>query len=95
MNAHTRLSAKGQVVIPKAVRDRLNWSEGEVLEAVETAGGVLLRRKSPPRERITVDEFLKRVPPYEGPPVTLEEMKQTIPREAAARFRRKVARPPE
>ncbi len=92
MNAQTRLSAKGQVVIPKAVRDRLHWSEGDNLEVVETAGGVLLRPVRRPRERITVEEFKRLVPPHEGPPVSLEEMEQGILDEAAARFLRKTRR---
>lgn len=91
MNAYTKVSAKGQVVIPKAVRDRLQWTEGEQLEVVEAAGGVLLRRKSPPRERITIDEFHRRIPPHEGPPVPLEEMDKAILEEAARRYRRATA----
>ena len=95
MNAQTKISAKGQVVIPKAVRDRLHWGEGEELEVVEAAGGILLRRKSQRPERISVDEFMRRIPPYKGPPVSLEEMDQAVLDEAAARFARKVARPRE
>lgn len=85
MNAQTKLSAKGQVVIPKAVRDRLQWAEGEALEVVETAGGVLLRRKGAPREKISIEEFRRRMPIYEGPPATLEEMDAAI---EAARIER-------
>jgi AbrB family looped-hinge helix DNA binding protein len=92
VNAQTKLSAKGQVVIPKALRDRLHWAEGEELEVVEAAGGVLLRRKTQPRERISIEEFRRRVPPHKGPPVTLEEMEEAILEEAAARFERKTSR---
>ncbi len=93
MNAQTKMSAKGQVVIPKAVRDRLQWSEGEELEVIEAADGLLLRRKSGHRERISIEEFRRRVPPHKGVPVSLEEMEQAILREAAARFERKTRRP--
>lgn len=92
MNAQTRISAKGQVVIPKSVRDRLKWAEGEELEVVEAAGGVLLRRRSPPRERITIEEFQRRVPPHKGPPVTLEQMEEAILQEAGRRYRRATSR---
>ena len=43
MGAQTKLSAKGQVVIPKDVRDRLGLAEGARLDIVETAAGLLLR----------------------------------------------------
>ena len=90
MTSHTRLSAKGQVVIPKVVRDRLHWHAGADLEVVETAGGVLLRPVSRQRERIGIEEFRRRVPRHEGPPVTLDQMEQAILNEAAARFARKM-----
>lgn len=44
MKSETHLTSKGQVVIPKAVRDRMNWRAGMRL-AVEVAedGAVVLR----------------------------------------------------
>jgi len=92
MNAHTKLSAKGQVVIPKAVRERLCWKEGAALEVIERADGVLLRTAHPARERITIEEFKRRIPPYEGPPISLEDMDKAILAEAARRYRAKVSR---
>ncbi|GAA0667425.1 AbrB family looped-hinge helix DNA binding protein [Sphingomonas insulae] len=44
MNAFTKLSDKGQVVIPKDVRDRLRLESGDRLEVVERSDGVLLRK---------------------------------------------------
>jgi AbrB family looped-hinge helix DNA binding protein len=43
MRTATKLTTKGQVVIPKAIRDRLRWQPGTRLN-VETlsSGGVLL-----------------------------------------------------
>lgn len=92
MNAHTKLSAKGQVVIPKAVRDRMHWEEGAALEVVERADGVLLRAAQPARKRITMEEFRKRVPPYLGPRLTLEDMENAVLEEAAARYLAKTSR---
>ncbi|MEH3101764.1 AbrB/MazE/SpoVT family DNA-binding domain-containing protein [Sphingomonas adhaesiva] len=43
MNAFTRLSGKGQVVVPKATRDRLGWAAGLDLEVIETGDAVTLR----------------------------------------------------
>lgn len=91
MNAQTKLSAKGQVVIPKAVRDRLHWVEGADLEVIETAGGVLLRPK-PTRRRITIEELRARLPKYEGPPVSLEEIQAGIDEAMAERWAAKEER---
>lgn len=76
MTAQTRLSAKGQVVIPKDVRDRLGWGQGSSLEVIETAGGVLLRR---PHERKTLTvaeatEQLRKQFQYKGPPLPIERL---------------------
>lgn len=89
MNAQTKLSAKGQVVIPKAIRDRLNWQEGAALDVVETASGLLLRPSARKRERITVEEFRRRHPPQPGPRHTIEEMNEAVLAEAARRYRAK------
>jgi AbrB family looped-hinge helix DNA binding protein len=92
MSAETKISAKGQVVIPKALRDRLHWSEGDQLEAIETAGGVLLRRKGRARRSISVHEFMAEMPRHEGAPATLEEMDEAIDRAMAERWAEKEPR---
>ncbi len=44
MKTATRLTSKGQVVIPKAVRERMQWHAGMRLEVEELRdGGVCLR----------------------------------------------------
>jgi AbrB family looped-hinge helix DNA binding protein len=40
----TVVSTKGQVVLPKTIRQRLNWTPGARLEVEETPDGVFLRR---------------------------------------------------
>jgi AbrB family looped-hinge helix DNA binding protein len=92
MKAQTKMSAKGQVVIPKAVRDRLQWKEGAALDVVETGSGVLLRPSGTERERITIEEFRRRHPPQPGPRLTLEQMNEAVLREAARRFAGKMRR---
>lgn len=90
MNMFTRVSGKGQVVVPKPVRDRQGWQPGTDLEVVETDNGVLLR---PARTggKLTVEEAVARfrqLYTHRGPPVTLEEMDEAIAEEAARRHRR-------
>lgn len=79
MNARTRLSAKGQVVIPKDVRDHLRLKPGQELDVIETGGGVLLRpvlRKS----GLSMDEVQARLRailgPWKGPPLSVEDIDQ-------------------
>ena len=83
------MSAKGQVVIPKAVRERLRWDHGADLEIVETGNGVLLRPRLPDRKQISIEEFRSRMPKYSGPPATLEDMERAIEAGRAARWARK------
>lgn len=75
------MSAKGQIVIPKDVRDRLRLRAGDKLEIVESATGVTLKRMDD-RPRITMEELEERLRPiresYKGPPVTIEEMNRAI-----------------
>ena len=40
----TKLSTKGQVILPKAVREHKGWAPGLELVVEETDDGVLLRR---------------------------------------------------
>jgi AbrB family looped-hinge helix DNA binding protein len=83
MNAQTKLSAKGQVVIPKDVRDRLQWQQGQALEVVETSEGVLLKQPSL-RPRISHEEALAKIRSivnYTGPTITIQEMNEAIDEE--------------
>ena len=43
----TRLSSKGQLVLPKSIRDADNWSEGTEFLVERVADGVLLRPLRP------------------------------------------------
>ena len=74
--ATTRLSSKGQLIIPKEVRDRHGWRAGTELEVEDKGGVVTLRRKKPwPPSRI---EDLRGMAKYKGPPVSIEDMNKGV-----------------
>ena len=62
----TTVSSKGQVVIPKAMRERLGLKPGDVLDVEEADGALVLRLR-----RETLAEQKLRL---FGPPVPLEEI---------------------
>jgi len=76
----TRLSSKGQVIIPKAVRERHGWQPGTELE-VEDRGDVVVLRPARLFPLTTYDEVYGCLK-YDGPPVTIEEMHEAIDIEA-------------
>ena len=43
----TRLSSKGQVIIPKAVRSAHRWEAGLDFLVIDTGDGILLKPKAP------------------------------------------------
>jgi AbrB family looped-hinge helix DNA binding protein len=51
----TRLSSKGQVIIPKAVRKAHRWEAGQDLLVIDTGDGVLLKPKAPFEETVLAD----------------------------------------
>jgi AbrB family looped-hinge helix DNA binding protein len=80
MNAHTKMSQKGQVVIPKDVRDRLRLAPGDRLDVVERPDGVLLR-KHVEKGGETFDEITARLRSrisYNGPAISIEDMGTAI-----------------
>jgi AbrB family looped-hinge helix DNA binding protein len=72
----TRLSTKGQLIIPKDIRDRHGWIAGMQLEIEDHGDHVVLRSfKNLPRT--TLDDLLGCLK-YEGPAKTLAEMEAGI-----------------
>jgi AbrB family looped-hinge helix DNA binding protein len=79
----TRLSSKGQVILPKSVRDARHWGAGTEFVVENTAEGVLLRpvkRLRPPR----LDEVAGCLR-SSRPAATVVEMEAAIGAEIAAR----------
>jgi AbrB family looped-hinge helix DNA binding protein len=81
--ASTTVSTKGQVILPKAIRDRRRWGPGTRLVVEDTPDGVLLKPTPlfPPTRPEDVFGVLK----YSGPPKTLEEMDAAITAEVKRR----------
>ncbi len=78
MSSQTKLSVKGQVVIPKDVRDALNLKPGETLNVKRVGNQIVMEAAAPIHKKISYEEFKRRIPPYTGPPVAREEMKSGI-----------------
>jgi len=82
----TTVSTKGQVILPKAIRDQLNWTPGTRLTVERTEGGVLLKQAPvfPPTRPEDVFAMLQ----YDGPPRTIAEMHEAVLEEARRRYAR-------
>jgi AbrB family looped-hinge helix DNA binding protein len=72
----TRMSSKGQVIIPKALRERHHWEEGQELMAIDMGDGILLKPKKPFPET-TLDRVAGCLK-YQGTSKSLEEMEDAI-----------------
>lgn len=70
------LSSKGQVVIPKEIREEHGWTPGTVLIVEEQDDGILLR-PVPALPQTTIDDLLGCLP-YAGKAKSLEEMEAGI-----------------
>lgn len=82
----TIVSTKGQVILPKAVRERRHWQPGTELVVEETKDGVLLKSKLAfPR---TKPEDVFGMLRYKGKPKTIEEMNAAISAEVKRRHAR-------
>jgi len=79
----TTVSTKGQVILPKAIRQRRHWEPGTRLMVVDTPEGVLL--KAAPVFAPTRPEDVAGMLTYRQRPKTLEEMDAAITAEVARR----------
>lgn len=79
----TRLSTKGQLIIPKEIRDRHGWTTGTDLIVEDLGDSIVLRRADELPE--TTLEDLVGCTGYKGPTRSLEEMEAAIARGARER----------
>lgn len=81
----TVISTKGQVILPKAIRDQHHWSPGTRLTVEDTPDGVLLRAV-PAFPAKSIDAVFGSMK-YDGPVLSLEDMDAAIASEAKRRAR--------
>ncbi len=67
-----RLSSKGQLVIPRAMREALHWDAGMELKMVRTGSGLVIQ--PPPKKSGKRLEDLRGYLNYQGPPLSDEEL---------------------
>ena len=81
----TKLSSKGQVIIPKLLRDTHHWEPGQELLAFDMGDGILIKPKKPfPETDINqVASCLK----YSGKAKTLAEIEEAIGRGVQETFK--------
>jgi AbrB family looped-hinge helix DNA binding protein len=85
----TKVSSKGQIVLPKPVRDALGWTAGTKLEVVPGRSEVTLKIRDPLEDRfppITIDEFFARIPRVNTPLPDDREIDEILLAEAARRY---------
>jgi AbrB family looped-hinge helix DNA binding protein len=83
----TLLSSKGQIIIPKAMRDARHWHAGTRLEVQDTPEGLLLKpviasQKTPLAQGLA--SIRQRIA-HQGPAVSIEAMNAAVLSEAARR----------
>lgn len=91
MNANTRLSAKGQIVIPKDVRDAMGLAPGDRFEVVRRGQHIMLLRPDQRRHTISVEEAsrrLREIVHYDGPPISDDMISMAAAEMAEQRHKR-------
>ncbi len=82
----TKLSTKGQIVLPKNIRTSRAWGPGTEFTVEETNDGILLRPSG--RFRGTRLDEVAGILRYRGKPKTIAQMKSAIAREVIRRHDR-------
>jgi AbrB family looped-hinge helix DNA binding protein len=87
----TKLSTRGQVVIPKDLRQIYRWQSGQELEVIDTGDGVLLKTK-PSNRTASWDEVTGCLSHLaKGKPApTDDQIRAAVHQMAARRYRKSV-----
>ena len=86
--ATTTLTSKGQLTLPKAMRDELKLKPGDKIDFVKCETGEYIVRPANKDVR-ELSGFLSHL--YKGPPVTLEQMDEGIAEYMRKKFKRPAA----
>ena len=80
----TKLSSKGQVIIPKHIRSSYHWETGQELIVIDTGDGILLKPKAPFSKSTLsgVAGCLK----YQGTAKTIDDMNAAVAKGLKAQF---------
>jgi len=70
--ATIKLSSKGQIVIPKEIRDELHWQAGTQLTLVSSASGITLKT-APKKTGGNLADLIGMLQ-HDGPPVPVEAL---------------------
>ena len=81
----TVISTKGQVILPKTIRDQRHWGPGTRLTVEDTPEGVLLKAM-PLFAQTTVNSVFGSMG-HNGPTLSLEDMDRAVTLEAKRRAR--------
>ena len=81
------ITSKGQVTLPKALRDRLRLKAGDQIDFVEVDGNVVLK----PRHVRAVD-LIGILKPAGEPPVSIDAMEAAIGEAVVQRYERSLDR---
>ncbi len=84
MRQTTKLSTRGQIAIPKALRTARRWKPGTEFVIQETNDGLLLKPKKQPKREgktLTWDEVIG-IANYKGPRRSIREMDEGVMDEA-------------
>ena len=73
----SKLSTKGQIIIPKPLRAAHNWQPGQKLLFVDTPDGILLKAEESPFAETRLDDVAGCLH-YKGKTKSLEEMEEAI-----------------
>jgi AbrB family looped-hinge helix DNA binding protein len=82
--ASVKLSSKGQLIIPKSIRDNYHWETGQELNLIDTGNGILLQAKAPFTESKLSD--VAGCLQYAGKPKSIDEMNMAIAEGLKAQF---------
>ena len=80
----TKLSSKGQVIIPKHIRSSYHWETGQELIVIDTGDGILLKPKAP--FSISTLSGVAGCLKYQGTTKTIDDMNAAVAKGLKAQF---------